>query len=392
MTQLEESVGKCAQLSLGALEVLRPWVEQNSYTTNISGVNAVADLLIADFKMDGLSVTRHPGRDVADHLVFTTDAWADADPAERLVLVGHHDTVFPPGSFDVWKIDGDRLNGPGVLDMKGGLVTVHTALHTLASLGALATLPLAFLSVGDEEIGSPESQELLRATAAGAAAGLVFEAGRAHDAIITSRKGTGGFDVVVKGRAAHAGNHHAEGISAIHVIAKLVDAMEACTDYDKGLTVNVGTISGGQTRNTVPDHAECLVDCRYIHREDGLALMAKIKEIAASIATDSKAEIVLSGGIKRAPLEPSPHALELFEHYAKAASDAGLGNSEAALIGGGSDANTLCSIGVPSIDGLGPRGRGFHTLDEHIEISSLALRAEALVRFLIEWSPNVHVG
>ena len=137
---LDDATQKCTQLALTVLDTLRPWIERNSYSGDVAGVNAMGDLLVADFDLPGLQVKRHPGHDVGDHLVFTTDAWASSDPAERIILVGHHDTVFPPGSFECFELDGDRLQGPGVLDMKGGLVTIHLALATLASLDALADL------------------------------------------------------------------------------------------------------------------------------------------------------------------------------------------------------------------------------------------------------------
>jgi glutamate carboxypeptidase len=382
---LDDATQKCTQLALSVLDTLRPWIERNSYSGDLAGVNAMGDLLVADFDLPGLHVKRHPGREVGDHLVFTTDAWASAEPSDRIILVGHHDTVFPPGSFECFELDGDRLQGPGVLDMKGGLVTIHLALKTLASLGALAALPLAFVCVGDEEIGSPESASILKEVARGAGGALVFEAGRAEDAIITRRKGTGALRVSVKGKAAHAGNHHKEGVNAILAISHFVVGVQKLTDYDKGVTVNVGTISGGEARNTVPHHAECQIDFRLLSAADGEELVEKVKALAAQTAKATGTEIDVQGGVRRLPLERSEASAELCERYAMAAKASNLGYGEADLIGGGSDASTVSNLGVPAIDGLGPRGSGFHTHDEHIEVSSLALRAEALLRFLIDW-------
>ena len=382
---LDDAVAKCAHLSLSVLDTLRPWIERNSYTGDVAGVNAMGDLLVADFTLPGLSVKRYPGREVGDHLVFTTAAWAEASPADRIVLVGHHDTVFPPGSFEGCTLEGDRLQGPGVIDMKGGLVTIHLALSTLASLGVLAKLPLAFVCVGDEEIGSPESESVLVDVATGAGGALVFEAGRAEDAIITRRKGTGSLRVQVTGTSAHAGNHHKEGINAIWAMSHLVVAVQELTDYDKGVTVNVGTIQGGEARNTVPHHAECQIDFRLVRAEDGEAVVEEVRALAKRVAATTKTEIEVTGGVRRLPMERSDASGALCKRYAEAAKASNLGYSEAALLGGGSDANTVSTLGVPAIDGLGPRGRGFHTHDEHIEVSSLALRAEARVRFLVGW-------
>ena len=211
----------------------------------------------------------------------------------------------------------------------------------------------------------------------------MFEAGRAKDAIITARKGTGGIRVIVTGKAAHAGNHHREGANAIWALARIIDRVQALTDYELGVTVSCGTISGGEARNTVPDHAEALFDLRFIRIQDGEALVERFgEEVAQAIAGLPGTSAKLEGGVSRPPLERSDGNVALFTEYAACAEAAGLGHSEASLIGGGSDASTTAAFGVPSIDGLGPRGSGFHTKHELIEIPTLMQRAEALTRFL----------
>ena len=382
---LNDATEKCTHLALTVLDTLRPWIECNSYSRNVAGVNAMGDLLAADFDLPGLSLVRHQGNDVGDHLVFTSDAWKSSDPADRVVLIGHHDTVFPPGSFDVWKLEGDRLQGPGVIDMKGGLVTILLAFKTLASLDLLKDLPVAFVCVGDEEIGSKDSSALLCDVARGAGGALVFEAGRAADKIITMRKGTGALHVSVEGVAAHAGNHHKEGRNAIAALAKFIVEVQKLTDYEKGVTVNVGLIAGGEARNTVPHHADCDIDFRLIRKVDGEELVGLVHKLAERIGNETSTKFSVSGGVSRPPLERSDASGALAARYASAAELSGLGFEEAALIGGGSDANNVSAIGVPAIDGMGPRGSGFHTHDENIEVSSLALRSEALVRFLLSW-------
>jgi glutamate carboxypeptidase len=386
MSESLEAVVERARARAGEiLPMLRRWVETNSYSANVAGVNAMGDLLVDSFDLDGLSVERHPGDRVGDHLVFTTGAFAGAGANARLVLIGHHDTVFPPDAFDVWEERGDRLRGPGVLDMKGGLATVWAALAALADAGSLADLPIAFVSVGDEEIGSVHSAELLRETARGAAGALVFEAGRAGDAIITRRKGTGALEVTARGKSAHAGNHHADGVNAIWAMARFVDRVQRLTDYDAGVTVNVGLIEGGEARNTVAPVCVCGVDFRFLDAAAGESVVAAARAIAVEVGDSSGAVFSVDGGIRRMPLERTDASAALCRRYADCAIAAGLGGPEADLIGGGSDANTVSAIGVPAIDGLGPRGAGFHTHDEHISISSLALRAEALARFLVSW-------
>lgn len=379
---LQHAIDAARKRAENALPVLERWVRQNSYTSAIENVNAAGRLLAEDFELPGLELEVRPGRGVGDHLIWRTPAWASAG-AERVLLIGHHDTVFPPGAFERWEIDGDVLRGPGVLDMKGGLVTVWAALGALSEVGALADRPVALVSVGDEEIGSPDSQPLLRELAEGAKAALVFEAGRAEDKIITRRKGTGGMVIKARGVAAHAGNHHAEGKNAIWAIARFVDGAQKLTDYERGVTVNVGTVEGGEARNTVPGSAACGIDIRFERSEDGRALVESVRRAAREIADEMGVELEVEGGVRRDPLEQSEASAALCARYAACARDSGLGCEEAGLLGGGSDANTVSAIGVPAIDGLGPRGFGFHTHDEYIEISSLPLRAEALVRFLL---------
>lgn len=363
--------------------MLRRWVQQNSFSANVEGVNAVGAMLVEDFALPGLELERIPGEGVGDHLVWRTPAWA-REPEHRTLLVGHHDTVFPPGSFEVWEQDGDRLRGPGVLDMKGGLAIIHTALAALAEVEALVELPLAVMSVADEEIGSPHSRSFLEDLARGAGQALVFEAGRAEDRIITRRKGTGRVRIRVIGKAAHAGNHHAEGINAIWALARFIDDCQRLTDYERGLTVNVGLATGGSSANTVPEHAECTIDFRFVHAGDGQAFLESVHEAARRQSEQTGALFDGEGGIRRLPLEPTAASMDLYRRYAAAARAAGLGHAESPLLGGGSDASTVGAAGVPAIDGLGPRGRGFHTHDEFIEISTLAPRTEALLRVLLE--------
>jgi glutamate carboxypeptidase len=202
--------------------------------------------------------------------------------------------------------------------------------------------------------------------------------------VITAREGTGSVIAVARGRAAHAGNAHAAGANAIWALARFVDRVQALTDYERGITVNVGRIAGGQSRNTVPDAAEALVDFRFVRIADAEATRAALGQ-AATLASESVngTSIDLEGGVARLPLERTSPNVALYREYAACARAAGLGDAEAPLIGGGSDASSTAAMGIPSIDGLGPRGSGFHTNDELIEIASLVPKAEALARFLL---------
>ncbi len=373
-----------AALGIRASELVpltRRWVEVNSYTSNITGVNQVGAMLRDAFALPSLTCTVIPGGpDFGDHLVWRTPAASRAAP---IVLVGHHDTVFPPGHFEGWREEGGRATGPGALDMKGGLSVIRGALAALEDVGALADLPIIVISVADEEVGSPSSRPHLEQLARGASCALVFESGRAADLIITRRRGVGAMTVIAHGKAAHAGNNHKDGANAIWALAKFVDAAQQLTDYARGCTVNVGQVTGGTSKNTVPERAECALDLRYETVGDAEALVAQLRAAAeAAGAAVPGVRMEVQGGARRLPLERTPASAALRDEYAACARAAGLGDGEAPLLGGGSDANTVAPLGVPAIDGLGPRGAGFHTTTEYAELATFEPKAAALVRFL----------
>ncbi len=356
-------------------------VNLNSFTANPAGGNAVVAELLRLFDLPGVTARRVASQTFADHLVLTTRGAPGRAP---VALLGHLDTVFPPGKFEGYRVDGALRRGPGVLDMKGGLVVIAQALAALSKHGGLDALaPLRIVIVSDEEVGSPEGQDVIRQAIAGARAALVFESGRAKDAIITRRKGTGAMEASAHGKAAHAGNAHARGSNAIWALARFIDRAQALTDYARGVTVNVGQVSGGQSKNTVPDHALAQVDLRFESEEDARRLMAALRQAAQeSAASVAGTTLALSGGVARAPLQRTDESARLLEEYAACARACGLGTGESPLVGGGSDASTSSAMGIPSIDGLGPRGDGFHTVEEHIEVDTLIPKAQALARFL----------
>lgn len=380
MVAIETLLGSLRGRIPATLALTRRWVEQNSYSTNVPGVNAMGALLAEAFRLPGLALrVEAAGPERGDHLFWSTPAAAAARP---ILLVGHHDTVFPPGYFEGWREENGRAHGPGAFDMKGGIALIWAALSTLADAGLLADLPLVLASVSDEEIGSNSSRKHLEPIARGAECGLVFESGRPQDRIVTRRRGTGNATIVARGKAAHAGNAHKDGASAIWALARFVDAAESLTDYARGVTVNVGTISGGTAGNTVPDAAEALLDLRYESIADAHALVAALQEAAARAARPGT-ELTLEPSLNRLPMEATPASLALYREYAACQKAAGLGDGEQPLVGGGSDANIVSAVGLPSIDGLGPRGGNFHTLDEFVELDSFGPKAEALLRFLV---------
>ncbi|MEO7591393.1 MAG: M20/M25/M40 family metallo-hydrolase [Byssovorax sp.] len=367
---------------LAAVERL---VAVNSFTDNVGGGNQVGAMLTEMLAaLPGVSVRALPSERHAAHLVASTRA-AEASAEGCVAIVGHLDTVFPPGTFEGFRVEGGIARGPGVLDMKGGLVVAIEALRALTVVDLIERIPVRFVIVSDEEIGSPESQAILRRELAGAACALTLEAGRAADRVITARKGTGAVKVVAAGRAAHAGNAHHQGANAIWALSRFIERAQGLTDYEAGITVNVGKVSGGQGKNTVPDQAEALVDFRFVKIADGEATFTRLVEAGRAAAESlSGTTVTVTGGPARMPLERTEENIALYREYAAHAKAAGLGDGEAPLLGGGSDASTTAAMGIPSIDGLGPRGTGFHTRDELIEVASLVPKAVAMAAFLAE--------
>ncbi len=381
---------------------LRRLVDQPSHTAARDDVEAAAQILDAKARELGLHTERtaDPEGRFADHRVHRTAATGPDD--RSLALVGHIDTVFPRsmGFLTMTRDDGpggpntgDVVRGPGTLDMKSGLSAVMFALQALsrAEPALYERLPLRFVCVSDEEVGSPSSAPLFARLAPRLTGALVFEAGRHCDQIVTCRKGSARFEFSVEGRSAHAGNEHAKGINAIAVLAHLVLRAEAITDYVRGITVNVGIIEGGTAKNTVPDTARCVIDSRFLTVADAHEVLAKMQALAADPFGDTPVEprlreatVTLGGGIARPPMEVIEGTQALRLRYEAHAAAAGLEVGEAPLQGGGSDANLLAAHGVPCIDGLGPHGKFFHNPREWSSLSSLLRRTQALATLLAE--------
>jgi len=349
-------------------------VRQSSHSRNKVGVDAAGAVLEA---LVPLGCARVPSERYGDHLVF-----GDRRPGQPgVLLIGHHDTVFPFDVFSGWREDETYGYGPGALDMKGGLVVIAFALQALAVQGVLHASEVTMVVASEEELGSPESAEVIRAYAQGADAALVFESGRAGDAIITARKGTGSVRAEATGRAAHAGNAHHLGANAIRAMARFIEAAEALTDHAAGVTVNVGRVEGGIGKNTVADRCVAEVDLRFTTAADGDRLRAAITQLADRVdLPGTTVSVRFETG--RTPLQRTEASARLRDRYALCQRAAGLDEGEAPLQGGGSDACTTGAAGVPSIDGLGPRGTGFHTLHERVELGTLVPKAEALARYL----------
>jgi glutamate carboxypeptidase len=357
-------------------DLLRALVDASSFTSDPAGVSAVVAALAPALERAGVATELVSSDLYGPHLAFRGPA-----SGPPVFLVGHSDTVFPRATFAGFRREGDRARGPGVFDMKGGLVVMAFGLAAARRAGILAGVAVAGLVVSDEEVGSPESQPLLRERARGATCALVFESGRPGDLVVTRRKGVASLRVEAQGQAAHAGNEPERGRSAIWALARFVDRAQALSAPSLGRSVNVGTFHGGTSKNTVPDRAACEVDLRFTTAAEGRALEEAVRETArAAVLPGTTLEVTRAS--LRAPLERTDASAALAAEYGACQRACGLGAGEAPPAGGGSDACTTAEVGVPSIDGLGPRGAGYHTRDEHVELSSLVPKAQALVRFL----------
>jgi len=374
--RVEIGISWLAGQRLAMQRLLERLVRQSSFTQDPPGVNAVVSLIDAELRRIGIRTERIPSPRFGDHLSFRTTAQGEA-----VFLLGHTDTVFPPHSFEGFELAGDMARGPGTFDMKGGLVVALFALETLARGALLRHVPVQGLFVSDEEVGSPESAAHLRERAAGAACALGLEPGRRGDVIITRRKGVASVHADATGVAAHAGNDHQAGRNAIWSLARLVDRAQSLTDYRRGSTVNVGTIEGGTTKNTVPAHARAEIDLRYTTEADGEALYLALREAAEAAAVEGT-RIQVARTAWRPPMVRTDRSAALASEYGECQEASCLGAGEAPLSGGGSDACTTSAMGIPTIDGLGPRGAGFHTTDEQVDVASLVPKAAALARFL----------
>lgn len=378
---MHDVAGWLAQ-QLPAMEAaLAALVEVNSFTRNAEGGKRVGQLLVELFRMPGLASERVPSARYAPHLVFRSDGGPGVAP---VALLGHLDTVFPPGVFDGYRVDGARRVGPGVFDMKGGLVVMAWALKAVAQAGGLSRAPpLRVVVVSDEEEGSPEGASLIRHVIPGCQAALVFEPGRANDAIVTQRSGTGSVRVVATGKAAHAGNAYWDGANAIWALARFVDRAQQLSLRDTGVTVNAGLISGGTSRNTVPAAAEALLDLRAQTAVTFDAVLTGLDDAAQDLGVPG-AHVSVERLSMREPMERTQESVALYESYAACARRHGLGGDEAPRQGGGSDGNTAAAIGIPTIDALGPRGGAYHTTEEFLFVDTLVPRAAALAEWLLE--------
>jgi glutamate carboxypeptidase len=369
------------------VSTIRELVEIESPSDNKAAVDEVAEAVAHKFSRLGGEVHVHPAKDFGNHLQVNFASKS----AKPVLLLGHYDTVYPLGTLATMPCRAvhNRLTGPGVLDMKSGIALM---LHALAALqewhggldgkeqrGGLPR-PVTVLLVSDEEVGSDSSRAITESLAKKSAAVLVLEPSYGRQgALKTARKGVGAYLVKVTGKASHAGLDFQKGVNAILELARQIEKLSGFTDLKKGLTVNVGIVSGGSRTNVVPAEAAAQIDIRIARIKDAAGIDKKMRGLRPF---HRKCKIAISGGINRPPMERTAGVATLYAQAVAIARELGWKLGEAA-VGGGSDGNFTAGLGIPTLDGLGGVGDGAHAAHEHILISELPRRA-ALIAGLIE--------
>ena len=361
------------------LEAILEWVRIESPSHDAAAVNRMVDHVEAAMRPLASGVERTPGRDGYGDLLAVRSDWGGDGPG--ILVLSHLDTVHPNGTIDEIlpvRRDGDRVYGPGIYDMKGGACLAWYAFRHLVRTGRETPLPITFLFVPEEEVGSPTSRAVIEAAALANRYVLVTEPARDGGRIVTARKGVAAFEMIAKGRPSHAGVRHQDGRSAIREMARQVLRLEDMTDYEREVTVNVGVVAGGTGANVVPAECRAEIDMRVPNAEVGEEMCARVLGLTAF---DPDVAIEVTGGMNRPPYEKGPAIGALFEHAKGLASEIGFELGDVKT-GGGSDGNFTAALGVPTLDGLGVDGHGAHSHDEHLLFSSLEPRARLLLRLL----------
>jgi len=355
---------------------IRALVETESPSGDNAGSSAVAKMLAEAARGIGgvNSVERIPVPNFGEHVRIR--AFNEVSDAAPIVLLGHTDTVHPRGTIDQrpWRVKGNRIYGPGVFDMNSSCALALELLRCFSKTNIKPRSPLTVMLMCDEESGSLHGRALIEAEAKDAAAVLVLEPSASGGRVKTARKGTAIFTVRVHGRAAHAGLEPEKGVSAVLELARQTIRLHELNDGANGTTVTVTVINGGTVSNVVPAEATAEVDMRFT----SLALGERVeREILNLKPFDSRAQVIVEGGINRPPLERTDKVAALYEKARGIAAllDFDLGE---ASVGGGSDGNFAAALGTPVLDGLGIEGDGAHADHEHILIDNIATRGAML--------------
>jgi glutamate carboxypeptidase len=361
------------------LDGIVEWVTIESPSHDGKAVNVVVDKVESQFGDLGLKLERIPGRDGFGDILECRTPWGEG---KGILVLAHLDTVHPVGMIEKdlrIRREGDSVFGPGIYDMKAGGYIAYYALRHLIRQGKKSKLPVTFLFIPEEEVGSPTSRARIEEAARGHKYALVMEPGRDGDRVVTSRKGVGRFVMTVKGRASHAGVRHEDGRSAILEMARQILRIESRTDYKRGITLNVGLVKGGTGVNVVS--AECVaeIDLRVPDprtAEEMTDWLLKLEAIGPDV------EVRVDGGMNRPPYQKDAGIADLFGKAQAIYREIGKELLDVPLTGGGSDGNFTAALGIPTLDGLGADGKGAHAAYEQIYYSSLMPRTYLCARLL----------
>jgi glutamate carboxypeptidase len=361
-------------------ETIRQLVEIESPSDNKLAVDRLGALLAGRFEGLGGHAKFHRTQDFGDHLQVD---FATERSGKPVLLLGHLDTVYPLGTLAGMpcRVDDGRLWGPGVLDMKSGIALMMHALDGLRSWhNDSLPRPVTVLLVSDEEVGSESSRPITESLARRSAAVLVLEPSYGpKGAVKTARKGVGEYTIKVMGKAAHSGLDFDKGESAIVELARQITAISKLVDVKRGLTLNVGLISGGTRTNVIPALATATLDVRVARMKDAPGIDRQLRALRPF---NRKCKLEIKGGINRPPMERTAAVAALYRQASEIAKQLGW-KLEEASVGGGSDGNFTANLGIPTLDGLGGVGEGAHAAHESVTISELPRRA-GLLAGLIE--------
>ena len=361
------------------LDGILEWVRIESPSHDAPAVNRMVDRVESAMRSLTSRVERTPGREGFGDLLEVRSEWGGDGPG--ILVLSHLDTVHPIGTIDETlpiRREGDRVYGPGIYDMKGGAYLAAYAFRHLVPTGRQTPLPITFLFVPEEEVGSPTSRAAIETAARANRYVLVTEPARDGGRIVTARKGVAIFDVEVTGRPCHAGVRHEDGRSAIREMARQILRLEEMTDYERGVTLNVGVVEGGTGSNVVPAKCRAQVDMRVPSPEAGEEMCARVRGLEPF---DPDVRVEVTGGMNRPPYEKGAAIEALFEHARDLAAQIGFELGDVKT-GGGSDGNFTAALGIPTLDGLGVDGYGAHSHEEHMYFSSLEPRARLMLRLL----------
>ena len=364
-------------------QLLKLFVETESPSHDKSAVDRVGVIVAEEARRLGGQVEVIPNQETGDHVLarFLPTRPSTFDLKPSILILCHMDTVFPLGTIQKtpYREEGDKIFGPGTLDMKAGIVISLAAIESAQRSGL--NRPVTLLCTSDEEIGSQTSRSLIESLAKESTLVLVMEGALLDGSLKTWRKGVGQFIVTTHGRAAHSGGDHQAGRNAIEEMAHQVIVIQKLTDYSKQTTVNVGVMHGGTVSNVVPEEARVEVDVRVMQPGEWERLEGEIQKLTPAL---DGTRIEISGGLNRPPMPFDDKMKATFEKAKSIAAQIGM-ELKAGGTGGASDGNFIAPLGIPLLDGMGAVGEGYHSEREYIFTDSMEQKARLVAALLEGW-------